>query len=394
MNGYRHKVSIKKHRLFACALLVTGFACLPLAFADKQEATRKRELTQLRYKIESLQQELNQTRGNRDEQRVKLRQLDEKVDKQLRKLRQTQGDINKTRKQLQRLQRQQQLRRNELDKHTAYLERQIQAAYAMGRQEYLKLLLNQRDPAELSRLLVYYQYMNRARGKSIEQAKSTLNRLKTLQREIKQRENRLQNLKTGQSEQQKRLQAQQAERRIVLATLNQRVQNQSQQLEALREDQRRLEILLQRLQGYLADIPQAETFSDRFSKHRGRLRLPVKGSIGANYGSPRGLGKLRWKGLFINAPEGRDVRGVFRGRVAYANWLRGFGLLLIVDHGNGYMSLYGHNRSLYKEVGDWIETGQVIASSGNTGNPPRPGLYFEIRKDGRPRDPLVWCKRR
>jgi len=132
----------------------------------------------------------------------------------------------------------------------------------------------------------------------------------------------------------------------------------------------------------------------RFRKYKGKLPLPARGKIVARYGAPKNIGDLRWRGLFLAGREGQDVRSIFRGRVAFADWLRGFGLLLILDHGDGYMTLYGHNQSLYKEVGDWVEAGQVIAGMGNTGDITQPGLYFEVRHNGKPRDPLLWCRAR
>ena len=138
--------------------------------------------------------------------------------------------------------------------------------------------------------------------------------------------------------------------------------------------------------------PPFPSLDGRFADYKGKLPLPVKGTISARYGAPRNTGELKWRGIFLSAPEGRNVVSVFRGRVAYADWLRGFGLLMVVEHGDGYMTLYGHNQSLYKEAGDWVEAGQTIASIGNTGGPSETGLYFEIRHDGEPRNPLDWCK--
>jgi septal ring factor EnvC (AmiA/AmiB activator) len=124
----------------------------------------------------------------------------------------------------------------------------------------------------------------------------------------------------------------------------------------------------------------------------GRWRLPVQGRLIARFGSPKEIGDLRWRGIFLATPEGQEVKAVTRGRVAYADWLRGFGLLVVLDHGGGLMTLYGHNQSLYKGVGDRVEAGEAIAASGNTGGPAQPGLYFEIREYGEPRNPLDWCR--
>ena len=129
----------------------------------------------------------------------------------------------------------------------------------------------------------------------------------------------------------------------------------------------------------------------RFASLKGRLPLPLAGRVTARFGDDKGIGQLKWRGAFIAAREGQEVRAVHRGRVAYADRLRGFGLLLILEHGDGYMTLYGHNQSLYREVGEWVDAGQVIAAAGNTGDAPQAGVYFEIRHDGEPDDPLRWC---
>ncbi|NNG14001.1 MAG: peptidoglycan DD-metalloendopeptidase family protein, partial [Gammaproteobacteria bacterium] len=154
-----------------------------------------------------------------------------------------------------------------------------------------------------------------------------------------------------------------------------------------------LETLMEGLRDALADVPANAGQRKAFKSQRGRLRLPVRGKITANYGSRRKAGGFRWQGVMIRAKQGADVKAVSHGRVAFADWLRGFGLMVIVDHGDGYMSLYGHNESLYVETGDWVEAGDVVSAVGSSGGQKRAGLYFEIRANGKPTNPLRWCKR-
>jgi septal ring factor EnvC (AmiA/AmiB activator) len=173
--------------------------------------------------------------------------------------------------------------------------------------------------------------------------------------------------------------------------MNRRIETQSQEIGRLLSDQRRLEALIGGLRPLLREFPGADPQA-RFVDFRGRLPLPIDGGISARFGDPKNVGGLKWRGVFLVSPEGRRVESVFRGRVAYADWLRGFGLLLILDHGDGYMTLYGHNQSLLKQVGDWVEAGEAIALVGNTGDATRSGLYFELRHNGEPNDPLKWCR--
>jgi len=189
------------------------------------------------------------------------------------------------------------------------------------------------------------------------------------------------------------MEADQARRRRLLATLDREVSDRAQAIERLKQDEARLQRLLQQLEQVLPPLPGDFPKDGRFADQRGRLPLPVVGHIRATFGEPKKVGTLKWRGVLVDSPAGSDVRAVFRGRVAYADWLRGFGLLLILDHGNGYMTLYGHNQGLYKEVGEWVEGGEIIAAVGATGDTTYPGVYFEVRQNGKPRDPLQWCSR-
>jgi len=271
------------------------------------------------------------------------------------------------------------------------LEQQARAAYILGRQEYVKLLLNQEEPAKLARSLTYYRYLHRARAERISGIQTTLSRVVALEHEVQEHTRELNELRQSQIQMKAQLETARERRTELLARLNHEIRDRSAEIRRLRAAEERLERLLQELKSYLPDIPPLPGREAHFGKNKGRLPLPTRGRIVAHFGEQKRIGDLKWRGIFIAGREGQDVRSVFRGRVAYADWLRGFGLLLILDHGNGYMTLYGHNQGLYKEVGDWVEAGQVVASMGSSGDAPRPGLYFEIRHNGKPRDPLRWC---
>ena len=188
------------------------------------------------------------------------------------------------------------------------------------------------------------------------------------------------------------LEGNRARRAQLLASLDRRVSTQSRELERLREDETRLTRLVQEIKTAYAELPLPSDVKGAFGTLKGKLALPAKGRLAARFGEPKSVGNLKWRGVLVDAADGSAVRAVARGRVAYADWLRGFGLLLILEHGDGYMTLYGHNQSLQKQAGEWLEAGEVIARVGNTGDAPQAGLYFEVRQNGEPRDPLLWCR--
>ena len=293
--------------------------------------------------------------------------------------------------QLNRLQSSVRSEQNKLAKHAAVLEDYVRTAYFLGRQEYTKLLLSQKDPAAVARVIVYYRYLSRARLDAIQSINTNVSQIKTRQNEILAGQRELAVLRETEDKNVRELKDARRQRSGVLARLNLRIETQSQEIERLLADQRRLEQLVGNLRPLLREFSDAGPHA-QFADSRGRLPLPIDGRVGARFGDPKNVGGLKWKGIFLAGSEGQRVESVFRGRVAYADWLRGFGLLLILDHGDGYMTLYGHNQSLLKQVGDWVEAGETIALVGNSGDTPRSGLYFELRHDGQPNDPLKWCK--
>jgi septal ring factor EnvC (AmiA/AmiB activator) len=348
------------------------------------------ELSALRARLERLQTELAETRGERDEARERLRDSERRIGNLHRELRSTDARQRQENTRLAALEQARGRRRAELDAQRTELEAAVRAAYALGRQDSLKLLLSQDDPAQVSRTLTYYRYLTAARATRIQNLESTLAQLDRIERQIGERQRALAELRSEQLGQRQKLEQARDERRTLLTQLNASVASRSQEIERLRHDEERLARLVRELRTALARTPLPPAPAPGAAK--GRWRLPVKGRVSARFGSPRRIGDLRWQGIFLASAEGAEVRAPTRGRVAYADWLRGFGLLLVLDHGNGLMTLYGHNQSLYKGVGDPVEPGETIALTGNTGGPPEPGLYFEVRVNGEPRDPLDWCK--
>jgi len=376
--------------LILCPAMRTGSA------ATNDPGSAARQLEQLRTRLKTLQDSLEQTRGQRDTEREALRDSERQIGHILRSLKQLDSQRRIETERLSRSRAAQARERNQISGQLHKLENEARAAYILGQQEYLKLLLSQQDPASVSRVLTYYQYLQKARAAHIAAARSALSRLAAIEDQINQRRRALETVHDDQAAKQRALMRSQAERRTLLARLDRKVDSQSHEIQRLQQNEQRLGQLVKGIQNVMVNVPAVPLpgLDSRFADYRGRLPLPVQGKILDRFGDPKHIGDLKWQGLFVAAPEGRNVISVFRGRVAYADWLRGFGLLMIVDHGNGYMTLYGHNQSLYKEAGDWVEAGQVIASVGNTGGTPQPGLYFELRHNGVPRNPLHWCKMR
>ena len=271
-----------------------------------------------------------------------------------------------------------------------YIKKQIRAAYEIGSQEYVKVLLNQEDPNEIAKMLTYYDYFNQARSKQIESYNLTLLGLDRVTQELADETVVLKSQRMALGTQQKSLANVQKKKQITLKALINQISTAGSALSKLEQDRGRLEQLLDKLRESLTNL-DAPRIAQPFAEMQGKLLLPVEGRISHRFGNQRNQGKLQWHGLFIDAAEGESVYAVHYGRVVFSDWLRGFGLLMIISHGEGYMSLYGHNQALFRETGDWISAGEVIAAVGDSGGQNKTGLYFEIRIDGKPNNPQNWC---
>ena len=274
----------------------------------------------------------------------------------------------------------------------AALAGQLRAASMIGQQEPIKLLLNQRDPGQTGRVLTYYQYFGRARADQISAINSHLAEIATLDAALAEEEARLIALEEQQKSELSRLQSARERRGRALVSLEAESKNRARELTRLKEQQEGIEKLVRELRRALERIDKFPTDSkDAFAKLRGKLSWPVAGKLIASFGQTR-AGGVKWDGVLLSGAQGSAVRAVYHGRVVYADWLSGLGLLTIIDHGDGYLSLYGHNERLYKEVGERVTAGDAIATVGDSGGRSTPALYFEIRKSGRPIDPKPWFK--
>ncbi|MBL4765356.1 MAG: peptidoglycan DD-metalloendopeptidase family protein [Colwellia sp.] len=267
------------------------------------------------------------------------------------------------------------------------LGQQLRSAYTTGQHDYLKLMLNQDDSKKIQRTLSYYQYLNKARMIEIDKFQSTITQLMQVTTQHQEQIAQLQALKINQQQQQQNLSKNKDKRSSTLASLSKKLLSNKQQLTKLKTEEANLTAALQKLTALI----HAEVDLIGLSKLKRQLSWPVKGRLLRNFGS-RKQGYLKWKGVLLGAPIGRQVHTIHNGTILFADWLKGYGLLTVIDHGNGYMSLYAHNQTLLKSVGDRVETGEPIALVGQSGGQDQAGLYFEIRHQGKAVNPKLWCK--
>jgi septal ring factor EnvC (AmiA/AmiB activator) len=369
-------------------ILVSGALTLPAHASDTPQA----DLNELRQRIKLITRTLNQDEAELNSVHEKLARVETTMSEFNRKIREVQSKIEvKTRKidestvQIVKLEK-------DLLIHRGQLRNLIVASYITGRAEYFKLLLNQEDPSIVGRNIAYYQFLSRRRVDNIMEFEALVDQLRRVKSSLKTGYEELKALQAAQLSQRKDLGEAQIQRSALVARLERDIGTNQQHLGRLKKNASRLEHLLQNLNSAAPEALPNSMMSLRFGGMRGRLRLPARGTISAYFGQLRGGTTIPWQGIFMDTAEGTEVHAIFPGRVAFADWLRGFGLLLILDHGDGFMSLYSHNQLLFKQIGEWVDTSEAIAQAGSSGGLTKTGLYFEIRQNGVPRDPLIWCK--
>ncbi len=371
---------------------LTFLLCVQTAVAEDNPAKAEAELKAVRSQIDKVRAQMERDAGRRDKLTRELEETEKTVSSargELEKLRRERAEHAARRAELAARRRAEE---SALARDREALAGQIRAAHMIGDKEPLKLLLNQGNPAQAGRVLAYYQYFGRARAAQIAAINGHLAELDTLDAALAAEEQRLAELEEAQRGQVSKLQSARDRRGRALQTLEAESKNRARELERLKQEQGALEKLVRELRRALERIDKFPTDSkDAFAKLRGKLAWPVAGRLLASFGQTR-AGGMKWDGLLVSGSQGSPVRAVYHGRVVYADWLSGLGLLTIVDHGDGYLSLYGHNERLYKEVGEKVSAGDTIATVGDSGGRQSPALYFEIRKGGRPIDPRPWFR--
>ena len=373
------------------AVLVCQCLFMPPLMATSAADTEAK-LTRLKQTIAALNADLNQDLLSRDSVTRELRRKEQGVGKIITALRAIDRQLVAKRELLGNLRREQSESRAQLRARRFILAAQIRTAYALGRKDQLQILLNQDDPSLFSRALAYHHYFAKARATQVRSLQAQLERLSEVGTRIDAETSALEHLQAEQTRQLAELERESRAREVLLQKLSARIVTREQRLERLGEDQRKLEQLLTRIATEFEAIPVITEDLESFADQRARLSWPIDGDVRHRFGTPREGGYLTWQGVLLAASPGQRVHTIFHGRVAFAEWLRGFGLLMIIDHGDGYMSLYGHNQALFKELGDWVATGEMIATVGSSGGRSQSGLYFEVRYQGAPKNPSVWCK--
>ncbi len=423
--------------MLRAALFALLACCLAPAIADQRsdaqrqlEAARK-DVAELQKLLGTLQQEKSGIQQQLQGTEREMGELQKQIDALERQLKDGEGEVRRLDTEKKKLQSQ----RAEQQRLIAL---QIRAAHQSGGQEYLKLLLNQQQPEQFSRNLTYHDYLSRARRAQLAAYNQTLEQLHDVEAELASRHALLAGQQLELQDRRTALDTLRGEHRQVLARINRELGDGDKQLKARQQEQAELARVLRTIEETLARqareaeqkrlaeqrareqaeqrrlaaaatatperaspatpasgprvSSQAPAFGGPFAQARGKLPWPVDGRLLARFGTPRGDARLKWDGVLIGAPAGTRVRAIHDGRVVFADWLRGAGMLLIVDHGGGYLSLYGHNQTLLKSAGELVKAGEAIATVGSTGGQDTPALYFAIRQQGQPSDPLRWCR--
>lgn len=367
------------------------------------------DLRELRTRIERLKNDVANAEDSRAEARDGLRESERAISEANRQLRALGEERRSTRGELTRLGNEAQRMEKELAGRQEAIGRLLSARYLGGEVDYLKLVLSGVDPNQTAREIHYYGYISRAHAALIHALRSSLDKLKELQGESRVQAAELVEIEAEQKKERSQLAREQAARRNILDRVSARIREQRREIKSLERDETRLSRLIEELGKVIADEARKARTSPRkagprnesvpsesdgltggFAALKGRLRLPVRGELASRFGSSRADGGPSWKGLFIRAPAGQEVRAVAPGRVVFAEWMRGFGNLLILDHGEGYLTVYGNNEAVLKQVGDVVRAGDAVATTGASGGSAESGLYFETRHEGRPFDPLKW----
>jgi septal ring factor EnvC (AmiA/AmiB activator) len=373
------------------AILAAGFSEARAQEPADQERAEAR-LEELSREIEALKRRLESARSDFKSEQKRLQEVDLAIQGAGLRARELEQEIETHRGQLAALQARRADYLASLGDRMGQLGEQLRSSYRLGGQSRLKLVLNQDDPLLLGRMLAYYEYLNRAQLVRISGLRETLATLDDIQASVDLELQRLEGVRRTQEGVLDELGRQREERRILLTSLSEQVDSEESRLRELERNRRDLQALVDRLSDALADIPADLGTRRGLASLKGRLPMPLDGPVRHAFGQRR-AGGMNWQGWLIAADTGSEARAVAYGRVAFADWLRGYGLLIIIDHGEGYLSLYGQNESLLAEAGSWVRPGQAIGVVGSNPGGSQ-GLYFELRKNGKAVDPAVWIDRR
>jgi septal ring factor EnvC (AmiA/AmiB activator) len=389
----------------AAALLV--LAPGPVLAATKQTPAQKEaELRKLNQQIDKVRKNVKQDVQKRDTLSAQLREAELGVQSARKELDEIRAQRLAAEARVRELEAEQARREQELDGERAELAGELRTAYVNGREEQLKILLNQEDPSTFGRMLAYYGYFGRARADRIRGIQDQLEHLALVHEEIVAEKTRLETLEQQRERRVADLKASQDQRARAVSAIDRQIKTRGGELKQLQSEAQSLERLITELRKAIERSQQAQparkggstgTVATQapFEPLRGKLPWPVQdGTVLARFGQSRAGGSMRWQGMLIGTERGARVRAPYAGRVVYGDWLPGMGLMLVIDHGGGYMSLYGHNEELFRKVGETVAAGDVIGSVGDSGGHSQPALYFEVRRGKTPVDPQTWLTRK
>ncbi len=377
-----------KRFVFNKASIIAGLIMICCTAQASDLKQRQSQLKEIQKQISSQQSNLKDASQQREKLIKLLKQDEQAIAEAAKKVNQTKASLVAINKKLTELA----TRKVELDKLKAIqqqtLANQLTSAYLAGNHDYTKMMLNQQNPASIERLLAYYQYLNKARMSSISKLQETITELDSIEAEQKAQQTKLNALRLEQEQQAKVLSQEQSQRQQTLAQLQRTLNSQGAKLEQLQIE----EVSLKRVVEQAIKSVQENPSMEGLASIKQKLKWPTQGRIRSSFGSTRS-GQVKWKGVILAAPEGQSVAAIASGKVIYADWLRGFGMVMVVDHGKGYMSLYGHAQTLLKNAGETVSKNETIALVGRSGGQAEPGLYFEVRHKGQAVDPAKYCKR-
>jgi septal ring factor EnvC (AmiA/AmiB activator) len=358
-------------------------------------ATKEDDLQALRDRIDRLSVQLEEKEESRKEARDALRASERAISEANRSLAVLETERRVLREQAAHIAERRQALEHSLAERQAAIERMLIARAAGGAIDALRVALSGEDPATLDRRLHYSGYVSRAAASMLAEYRAGIAESERLARDAEERRSRLRSVEQSSRAGREKVLAERREKKRVFERIAGDIRASRREIKVLRADESRLGRLVQQLGRILVErVPESDGKRQIFSSLRGKLRLPVLGELTGRFGAPRGAAGSEAKGVFIRAPEGQPVRAIAGGQVVYADWMRGFGNLLIVDHGETYLSIYANNESLLKQIGDGVSPGETIATTGASGGNEETGLYFELRHLGKAFDPLRWVKLR
>lgn len=400
---------------FFCLTILPLLFGQSVSFADQKTDAAKKDISGIKKKINTIEKKLNQTKAKQDDVTDALKKSETAISVANKKLYEIRQAQKQNESKLSTLKKESQTINEQLEKQQKKLSALLYQQYIHGNQSYTRLILESKSPSQITRDLRYQSYIGQAHTKLIDNMQSNLDEIKVLDTKTTEALQKVVALKEQQEKEHEILEKEKSEKKVVLKKLSKEIAEQRGQIKKLKRDEKRLFDLVKKLARITKqkqqqqqatkkdtstsiaknqETPDNRYAGKKFASLKGKLKLPVIGELMNRFGNKRKDGGLTWKGLFIRADEGASVKSVASGRVVFAEWMRGFGNLIIIDHGSGYMSLYGNNQTILKNVGEDVTAGDTIAQVGNTGGNQSHGVYYELRNKSIPFDPLKWSSLR